>query len=90
MCLSAIHKRYPTQLTYNYDKDSYDVGEGFGHFGLAVNDVYGLVNKIKSNSALLCSATALHDDATHTAADGSITRDAGPVKGMRHAQQQQL
>ena len=37
-------------MTYNYDKDSYDLGEGFGHFGLAVNDVHGLVNKIKSNS----------------------------------------
>jgi hypothetical protein len=39
--------RYPTlycmscrlELTYNYGVDSYPLGDGFGHFGLAVNDV---------------------------------------------------
>jgi hypothetical protein len=27
------------ELTYNYGVDSYDIGTGFGHFGLAVTSV---------------------------------------------------
>jgi lactoylglutathione lyase len=53
---------FSLELTYNYGKESYDVGEGFGHFALAVPDVYKAVDDIK-------------------AAGGTVTRDAGPVKG---------
>ncbi|KAL6776366.1 hypothetical protein ACKKBG_A20855 [Auxenochlorella protothecoides x Auxenochlorella symbiontica] len=35
------------ELTYNYGKDSYDIGEGFGHFAIATNDVYKLSEDIK-------------------------------------------
>ncbi|KFM26234.1 Lactoylglutathione lyase [Auxenochlorella protothecoides] len=35
------------ELTYNYGKDSYDIGEGFGHFAIATNDVYKLSKDIK-------------------------------------------
>jgi len=33
---------------YNYGKESYDLGSGFGHFALAVPDVYKTVESIKS------------------------------------------
>lgn len=38
---------FPLRLTYNYGKDSYDIGEGFGHFAIATNDVYKLSEDIK-------------------------------------------
>lgn len=40
-------EQFVLELTYNYGVEKYDIGEGFGHFGLAVNDVYGMVAKIK-------------------------------------------
>ncbi|KAK9836940.1 hypothetical protein WJX81_001344 [Elliptochloris bilobata] len=39
---------FALELTYNYGKDSYDLGTGFGHFALAVPDVYKTVESIKS------------------------------------------
>ena len=35
------------ELTENYDKDSYDLGTGFGHFALALPDVYKTCESIK-------------------------------------------
>lgn len=35
------------ELTYNYGVDSYDLGEGFGYFGIAVPDVHKKVEAIK-------------------------------------------
>mmetsp|Transcript_6807 Transcript_6807/g.18287 ORF Transcript_6807/g.18287 Transcript_6807/m.18287 type:complete len:351 (-) Transcript_6807:285-1337(-) len=37
------------ELTYNYGVDSYPLGDGFGHFGLAVNDVYKTAESIQSS-----------------------------------------
>ena len=34
------------RLTYNYGVDSYDIGEGFGHFAIATNDVYKLCDEV--------------------------------------------
>lgn len=31
--------------------DSYDLGEGFGHFGLAAGDVYKMVDAVKAKGA---------------------------------------
>ncbi|GMH46034.1 hypothetical protein BSKO_13998 [Bryopsis sp. KO-2023] len=53
---------FAVELTYNYGKDSYDLGEGFGHFGITSPDVYKTCEAIK-------------------AAGGTVTREAGPVKG---------
>uniref|UniRef100_A0A383WPL6 Glyoxalase I n=1 Tax=Tetradesmus obliquus TaxID=3088 RepID=A0A383WPL6_TETOB len=53
---------FAIELTYNYGVDSYDIGEGFGHFGVALPDVYAAADKIKAGG-------------------GTITREAGPVKG---------
>jgi lactoylglutathione lyase len=41
-------KNFALELTYNYGKDSYDIGSGFGHFALAVPDVYKTVESIKN------------------------------------------
>ncbi|KAF8056006.1 lactoylglutathione lyase [Scenedesmus sp. PABB004] len=53
---------FAVELTYNYGVDSYDLGEGFGHFGVALPDVYKAADTIKAGG-------------------GTITREAGPVKG---------
>ncbi|MFM8548226.1 MAG: lactoylglutathione lyase [Betaproteobacteria bacterium] len=50
------------ELTYNYGVDRYDLGAGFGHIAIAVNDAAATCQKIRS-------------------AGGTITREAGPVKG---------
>ncbi|KAL7134799.1 hypothetical protein ABFS83_11G050000 [Erythranthe nasuta] len=36
------------ELTYNYGVDKYDIGAGFGHFGIAVDDVVKTVDLIKA------------------------------------------
>ncbi|KAL9440685.1 hypothetical protein AB3S75_019368 [Citrus x aurantiifolia] len=36
------------ELTYNYGVDKYDIGTGFGHFGIAVDDVAKTVELIKA------------------------------------------
>uniref|UniRef100_A0A5B7BJY4 lactoylglutathione lyase n=1 Tax=Davidia involucrata TaxID=16924 RepID=A0A5B7BJY4_DAVIN len=36
------------ELTYNYGVDKYDIGSGFGHFGIAVEDVVKTVDLIKA------------------------------------------
>jgi lactoylglutathione lyase len=39
---------FAVELTYNYGVDSYDIGEGFGHFGVALPDVYKAAETIKA------------------------------------------
>jgi len=39
---------FAIELTYNYGVSSYDVGDGFGHFGIATQDVYKLVEHIRA------------------------------------------
>ncbi|KAH9301443.1 hypothetical protein KI387_013026, partial [Taxus chinensis] len=39
---------FVVELTYNYGVDSYNLGTGFGHFGVAVEDVYKAVDLIKA------------------------------------------
>ncbi|KAL1559838.1 lactoylglutathione lyase [Salvia divinorum] len=36
------------ELTYNYGVDKYDIGSGFGHFGISVEDVAKTVDLIKA------------------------------------------
>ena len=36
------------ELTYNWGTDSYDLGDGYGHIALGVDDIYGTCDKIKS------------------------------------------
>jgi len=35
------------ELTHNWDTAHYDLGDGFGHIAIEVDDVYGAVDKIK-------------------------------------------
>ena len=36
------------ELTYNWDTDKYDLGNGYGHIALGVSDIYNTCEKIKS------------------------------------------
>jgi lactoylglutathione lyase len=35
------------ELTYNWDTDQYDLGEGFGHLAIEVDDVYAATQRIR-------------------------------------------
>lgn len=37
------------ELTHNWDTDQYDLGNGFGHLAIAVDDVYQACQQIKDN-----------------------------------------
>lgn len=37
------------ELTYNWDTDSYDLGTGYGHIALEVDDVYEATEQIRQN-----------------------------------------
>ncbi|KAB2077442.1 hypothetical protein ES319_A06G101100v1 [Gossypium barbadense] len=39
---------FAVELTYNYGVDKYNIGNGFGHFGVAVNDVSKTVDLVKA------------------------------------------
>ncbi|KAK7410374.1 hypothetical protein VNO78_01108 [Psophocarpus tetragonolobus] len=39
---------FTVELTYNYGVDNCDIGTGFGHFGVAVEDIYKRVDLIKA------------------------------------------
>ena len=36
------------ELTYNWDTDAYDLGSGFGHLAIEVDDVYAAVAEVKA------------------------------------------
>ncbi|MFL5785804.1 MAG: lactoylglutathione lyase [Bacteriovoracaceae bacterium] len=36
------------ELTYNYGKSSYNLGDAFGHIALATNDIYGTCEKLRT------------------------------------------
>jgi lactoylglutathione lyase len=36
------------ELTHNWDIDSYDLGEGYGHIAIEVDDVYAAVDELRS------------------------------------------
>jgi len=50
------------ELTYNYGVDRYELGAGFGHIAIAVDDATAACARIR-------------------AAGGTVSREAGPVKG---------
>jgi len=54
------------ELTYNYGVASYDVGTGFGHLAIEVDD-----------AAAACAAVR----AVAAGCGAAVTREAGPVKG---------
>ena len=54
------------ELTYNYGVDRYDIGAGFGHVAIEVDDAAATCTHVRDNGAA-CGA--------------KVTREAGPVKG---------
>ena len=54
------------ELTYNYGVEHYDLGAGYGHIAIEVED-----------AAAACAAVR----ASVVKYGGAVTRDAGPVKG---------
>ena len=41
------------ELTYNWDTDHYDKGNGFGHLAIEVNDVYEAAEKIRQQGGTI-------------------------------------
>ena len=39
------------ELTYNWDTDKYDLGNGYGHIALEVDDVYQAVSDVRERGA---------------------------------------
>jgi lactoylglutathione lyase len=50
------------ELTYNYGVDSYDLGAGYGHVAIEVDDATAACAAVREKG-------------------GTVTREAGPVKG---------
>ncbi|KAI7978803.1 hypothetical protein LOK49_Contig770G00001 [Camellia lanceoleosa] len=48
------------ELTYNYGVDNYDIGTGFGHFGIAVEDVEFLLKFFCATHQIMFGST--HSD----------------------------
>ncbi|KAF5474811.1 lactoylglutathione lyase GLX1-like [Juglans microcarpa x Juglans regia] len=44
---------FVVELTYNYGVTSYDIGSGFGHFAIASQDVYKLVEDIRAKGGVI-------------------------------------
>ncbi|KAF2304942.1 hypothetical protein GH714_000644 [Hevea brasiliensis] len=44
---------FVVELTYNYGVTSYDIGTGFGHFAIASQDVYKLVEDIRAKGGVI-------------------------------------
>jgi lactoylglutathione lyase len=42
------HDNTVIELTYNWDTDCYDMGNGFGHLAIEVDDVYAAAEKIQA------------------------------------------
>lgn len=45
--LTLPDDNYELELTYNYDKNSYDLGDGYGHIAISVEDLEELHKKHK-------------------------------------------
>ena len=46
-------KQAVIELTYNYCVTSYDLGAGFGHIAVGVDDIYAMCERVKAAGALV-------------------------------------
>ncbi len=44
------------ELTHNWDKDNYEIGDGFGHIALGVNEIYKSCEEIQNNGGKIIRA----------------------------------
>ncbi|VAH15584.1 unnamed protein product [Triticum turgidum subsp. durum] len=80
---------FVAELTYNYGVESYDIGSGFGHFGIAVEDLSSTnrVSSISSSSIAFFYMNELRILQVEKTVElikakgGTVTREPGPVKG---------
>jgi len=42
------------ELTYNWDTDSYDMGNAFGHLAIGCDDIYATCDSLKAAGATIC------------------------------------
>ena len=54
------------ELTYNYGVDHYELGTAYGHIALGVDNAAAVCDAVRAKTATL---------------GGSISREAGPIKG---------
>ena len=54
------------ELTYNYGVDKYDLGGGYGHIAIEVDDAKAACDAVRASVGTY---------------GGAVTREAGPVKG---------
>lgn len=47
------------ELTHNWDTSSYDIGSGYGHIALGVDDIVGVCDQIRAKGATWCANQAL-------------------------------
>ena len=50
------NEQHCLELTYNWDKTSYDLGDGFGHIAIGCNDIYGLCHEIGKKGGVVSRA----------------------------------
>lgn len=41
------------ELTHNWDTSSYDLGDGFGHIAIGVNDIYAVCDAIREKGGII-------------------------------------
>ena len=41
------------ELTYNWDKDSYELGDAFGHVAIGVDDIYRTCDELRAKGATI-------------------------------------
>ncbi len=41
------------ELTHNWETDSYEIGNGFGHFALGVADIYSVCDKLREDGVII-------------------------------------
>ncbi|TNF33314.1 MAG: lactoylglutathione lyase [Gammaproteobacteria bacterium] len=74
------------ELTYNWDTDHYDLGSGFGHIAIEVDDVYKAVERIRQrNGKIIRDAGPMNAGTTIIAfvedPDGYPIELLGPKRG---------
>lgn len=45
------HENTVIELTYNWDRNSYGLGDGFGHVAIGVDDIYGTCEELRAKGA---------------------------------------